>query len=404
MSGGAKSGFTILELVLVLAVTAALLVGLLAGTGTAIARQRYNDSVTSFRDFLQRQYSLVADVQNNSTDVDCRRTGTIESGFSISAGGPDTGGRGRSDCLIYGRLLEFGLTGIDAQNEIPGFNVGSNSGDIASFVRVTTIVGAMITLEDLELMGLAGTPGDGDIMQVDCITGERIDLIPDFNPLNRDVCVANFGSDTRAFSVAALTRLSDIQDQGAVTWYQLEQGASLVNPLFREPGGRTTDDRWHSISMSRSSAPYHRVPVHGAIFILRGPISGTVRTFIFDERNAGDFLTPQGIRPIPGGAFVAAGEARNFTQAVGASNGIFSISPTTGRFLHEEMLAAAQFQSKDFCIDSEDLSFFSGNRMNHRRMVTIAGGGSSSAAVEIMPLDLLDVELTGGRRHACRAL
>jgi len=400
MSGGVKSGFTILELVLVLAVTAALLVGLLAGTGTAIARQRYNDSVTSFRDFLQRQYSLVADVQNNSIQVNCRRTGSIESGFAISAGGPDTGGRGRSNCLVYGRLLEFNLPA----SEIPFISTGSNSDNPASFVRVTTIVGAMITLEDLELMGLAGTPGDGDIVQVDCDTGVRIEQIEDFNPLNRDVCIANFGSDTRGFSVAALTRLSDIQEQGAVEWYQLEQGASLVNPMFVEPGGGTTAaDRWRHISTLPSSVPYHTLPVQGAIFILRGPISGTIRTFVFDERNSGDFLTPEGIRPTPG-VSIALGEARNFTQATGALNGIFSINPATGRFFHENMLAAAQFQSKDFCIDSEDLSFFAGNRMVHRRMVTIAGGGSSPAAVEIMPLNLLDVELTGGRRHACREL
>jgi len=122
MSDGVKNGFTILEVVLVLAVTVALLVGLLAGTGTVIARQRYNDSVTSFRDFLQRQYSLVADVQNNSMQVDCRRTGTIENGFSVSAGGPDTGGRGRSDCLIYGRLFFFFFFFLEiSRNPFKGF-------------------------------------------------------------------------------------------------------------------------------------------------------------------------------------------------------------------------------------------------------------------------------------------
>lgn len=407
--GGMKRGFTILELVLVLAVTAALLVGLLAGTGTVIARQRYNDSVSSFRDFLQRQYSLVADVQNNSTEFNCRRTGTIQAGFQISGGGDDTGGRGRSDCLVYGRLLEFNLP----EGEIPGLGAGSNSRSAASFVRVTTIVGAMITLEDLELAGLAGgaagSPGDGDIIQVDCNTGERITAsidpnAPGFNPMDprEGVCIANFGSDVRGFAVASLTRLSDIQTNGGVEWYQLEQGASLVNPWFREPRRdiNLSPPRWDEISRAAvvgSGHANHTLPVHGAVFILRGPISGTVRTFVFDERNAADFLAPNGIMPVPG-------SGSNFSQQVGGRDGIFSVNPNTGRFANEDMLTYAQFQSKDFCIDSDDLGFFGGRRQDLRRMVTLAGGGSSSAAVEIMPLDILDAELTGGRRHACRPL
>lgn len=80
--GKTKSGFTLVEVTLVLGIAGLMMIGLIGGTFTAIARQRYNDSVYDFADFLERAYS--------------------------EAASPKTVGSGNSDEIILGKVLVFG--------------------------------------------------------------------------------------------------------------------------------------------------------------------------------------------------------------------------------------------------------------------------------------------------------
>ena len=77
-----KSGFTLVEVMLVLGIAGLMMIGLIGGTFTAIARQRYNDSVYDFADFLERAYS--------------------------EAASPKTVGNGNSGEIILGKVLVFG--------------------------------------------------------------------------------------------------------------------------------------------------------------------------------------------------------------------------------------------------------------------------------------------------------
>lgn len=88
-----KAGFTIVETMLFLGVSALLIVGILVGTGSAINIQRYRDSVVSFQSFLQKQYSEVSNVSNNRTlgDLPCGSTIAVPIG--------------QSDCVILGRFI-----------------------------------------------------------------------------------------------------------------------------------------------------------------------------------------------------------------------------------------------------------------------------------------------------------
>ena len=54
-----KKGFTILEVMLFLAITGLMLIGVIGGTYSAIASQRYTDSVRSFAEFLRQTYAEV---------------------------------------------------------------------------------------------------------------------------------------------------------------------------------------------------------------------------------------------------------------------------------------------------------------------------------------------------------
>lgn len=69
-----KDGFTLIEVMLVLGITGLILIGLLGGTFSSIAHQRYNDAYRSFDEYLSRRYSEVISPEtlgagNSTTEV-----------------------------------------------------------------------------------------------------------------------------------------------------------------------------------------------------------------------------------------------------------------------------------------------------------------------------------------------
>lgn len=98
-----RSGFTIIEVMLFLAITGALTVAILAGSGAAINRQRYRDSVNTFKGLIQEQYGQIANVVNSEIENPICN----ESGDSLAFGDQEsqTLSRGMSDCLVVGRFV-----------------------------------------------------------------------------------------------------------------------------------------------------------------------------------------------------------------------------------------------------------------------------------------------------------
>ncbi len=82
-----KEGFTLIEVMLVLAITGLMLVGLIGGSYTSIARQRYLDSLNSFAEYLSRIYSEVISPES----------------FGKGDSDSETGNR-----AILGKILVFG--------------------------------------------------------------------------------------------------------------------------------------------------------------------------------------------------------------------------------------------------------------------------------------------------------
>lgn len=62
-----KKGFTVIEVMLFLAVTGLMLLGVLGGTYSSINRQRYNDAVKSYADFLRGIYAEVISPRSNGS-------------------------------------------------------------------------------------------------------------------------------------------------------------------------------------------------------------------------------------------------------------------------------------------------------------------------------------------------
>lgn len=99
-----SAGFTIIEVVLFLAISGSLVVALLATVGTSISRQRFTDSLTGTTSFMQLQYDETLNVVNNRTVSGCSKA----SGVTITTGGGSA--RGASGCVILGKSLEFSPT------------------------------------------------------------------------------------------------------------------------------------------------------------------------------------------------------------------------------------------------------------------------------------------------------
>lgn len=97
-----KVGFTIIEVMLVLAITGLLIAGVLVGLGSSIGTQRYQDSVSSFQAMLQQQYSDISNT-SNSTGV---RTCTINgAGKPVLSMAGLVLNKGTSDCVILGKYI-----------------------------------------------------------------------------------------------------------------------------------------------------------------------------------------------------------------------------------------------------------------------------------------------------------
>ena len=99
-----KKGFTIIEVMLFLALSGFLLAGILAGTGSSISNQRYKDAVQDAVDALRSAYAFVSDTQvelRDKSDGICGRT--IESDSNNTE---DTNAnRGRTTCAVYGAVV-----------------------------------------------------------------------------------------------------------------------------------------------------------------------------------------------------------------------------------------------------------------------------------------------------------
>ena len=107
-------GFTIIEVSLFLAITGLLFLGVIIGVQSSVFRQRFNDSVQNFAEFLRGVYAEAMNVQSADS--------------------------GRSNQAIYGKLITFGEEiGFDGESVDENGNqafvydvVGNIDGDIGT--------------------------------------------------------------------------------------------------------------------------------------------------------------------------------------------------------------------------------------------------------------------------------
>ena len=116
MKKNKKSGFTLIEVILFLAISSAVLIAILSGTSRSLAQQRYNDAVQDVYSFLQNQYYAVINPQNTSEHSETEN----KAGFGQEA--------------IYGKVIVFDKNAV--------------SGSGGSVVNSWTVVGKIVTKEN----------------------------------------------------------------------------------------------------------------------------------------------------------------------------------------------------------------------------------------------------------------
>lgn len=114
-----RKGFTIIEVVIFLAITSVIFMAIVLGTNNVMSRQRYNESTQNFTDFLRGVYSKLTSIENH--------------------------GDGRSDKAIYGKLVTFGeSTDINGENntynEVFVYDI---IGDVSSAISSDNILNAL---------------------------------------------------------------------------------------------------------------------------------------------------------------------------------------------------------------------------------------------------------------------
>lgn len=146
-----NNGFTIIEVMLFLAVTGALTITILASAGTSITQQRYRDSVSSLKSLIQTQYTEVANVVNSrDKDWTCTSSGEVVPVDGV-AGEP----RGTSDCVIMGRIVTINETGktITSSNVIGHRTTGTpaEESDLAELTNNYTLTISPINPDTTEV-------------------------------------------------------------------------------------------------------------------------------------------------------------------------------------------------------------------------------------------------------------
>lgn len=88
-------GFTIIEVMLVLAISSLMALVLMVATGVTIQRQQYRDSVQSFANFMTNQYSRVISVENERANNE-----------PCPLAGAPVVPIGQSNCIVVGRYIQ----------------------------------------------------------------------------------------------------------------------------------------------------------------------------------------------------------------------------------------------------------------------------------------------------------
>lgn len=346
MTGGKSSkGFTIIEVMIFLAVAGLLFVGVVAGTGASVARRRYQSSVQELAEFLRAQYSAVANIQNtaqtstNHKDwaycasdllaVANTSNWTWNGGRFDEAAITELGeSRGRSNCLIYGRIIVFGDTlEEDSAN---------------SYVLSYDLLG-----KDYYAERTLSTEDRQEIESgKDPISGDRVDA-----------------------TLAALNAV----------------GLSpFVSKVFNNCSLEYGSGRTHVINWgAKAEVAANDDMLKKSIMIVRSPIDGAIHTYVYD----GTIELSQ-----IAGKYLLSSDGQGNGSCTGSSGSLSFLSANSGFIDYVQIMNGYKdsdpkwkTEEVEICVGSDDV-FANGD---NRRMIRMNAAGRNSSAVELLDADML---------------
>ena len=334
--GTKRKGFTIVEVTLFLAISGALLAGLLAGSVSSIKRHRYNDSVNDFVEFLRRTYSEAINVQNERIGTigdsrSCSITSMKQGGFTSldlntntwkdwiknTATGKYDGWPGRSQCAVYGVLITFGE-------------------DDATTIYTYDVIGR--TLEDHQEFNANTTFSDiGSAMKF--VNADILALRLE-DKSNKPVCSIVAAGNTNRYNLQWDARAETVDGN-----------------LFK-----------------------------GSVLIVRSPISGTIHTLFLNKSiNANSVIANTGNAysvSDPNGR-CANTSLTGYSKALNNGNLLESYINLDSTYAKTHTEERFKIETVDICVASND-SFDMGNQ---RRNVRILADGRNATAVELVAQD-----------------
>lgn len=125
-----QHGFTVIEVLMFLAISGLLLFGALAAVGSSVNSTRFNDAVNTTTSYFQKQYNEVSSGRNvRDATLECNN-GNVNNGNSSV---------GSTKCVVLGRLLQFNTgTNIISTRYIVGIDTTNlSAGDSAAVVAAS---------------------------------------------------------------------------------------------------------------------------------------------------------------------------------------------------------------------------------------------------------------------------
>ncbi|MBQ6355114.1 hypothetical protein IJJ18_01690 [Candidatus Saccharibacteria bacterium] len=324
-----RLGFTIIEVSLFLAISALLFVGIAAGTGINIARQRYNNAVEDYAEFLRRLYSATEDVQNEHGDRGERRTCTVRENDETSTKAKEGEEEGRTECALYGRIAIF--------------NSKTDNSD---------------------------TDRSNDKIMVYDVVGDIIDHESDRKILNG---VTDTLSALAAVHAEFLAFEKNDENANAVVYsgnslsYTPDWGSHIENTS--DPNTTSEDTIYWS----------------GAVMIVRSPIDGSIHTYVLNLNGSHDTEA--------GSAVQNTSYTRIFDPAADGNISVATSLgqvKSSHAYLYDYLTSSnyPKFEEAvvNFCVNSDDSYAYNGRRRN----VRIKADGTNSSAVELIEFDSED--------------
>ena len=261
-----KKGFTLLEVILVVAISTLLFMSVTIGIGSRISSGRYETASTEITDYLRDVYTVALNTENSREGLEGARTyctlyGAMKEGPEETTGkplfvntektatSPDIATTdvepGRTNCAIYGKAIYFGAE----DGKIHVFDV---VGDTVTNNKKPTSEGIYTTeLKELE--------GKTVLKQLEAVRAGIFAAIPE---------------GVNSSNIANLNAMSNcaLSPAGSESTYEPNWGALFKTANF---GGSTSRD---------SSDDFI-----GMVMIVRSPVSGNVSTFFYERPDKYDW-------------------------------------------------------------------------------------------------------------------